>query len=58
LIYNARGEFYHPSNAYDLVDDFKDIDKGAEHDPVFDCKRSIYSTWQMMKKLTHLKYPE
>lgn len=58
LICNARGVFYRPSEVYDLVEDYKDVEKGAEHDPVFDCKRSIYSTWQMMKKLTHLKYPE
>ena len=58
LICNARGVFYCSSEAYDLVEDYKNIEQGAEHDPVFDCKRSIYSTWQMMKKLTHLKYPE
>lgn len=58
LICNARGVFYRPSEVYDLVEDYKDVERGAEHDPVFDCKRSIYSTWQMMKKLTHLKYPE
>ena len=58
LICNARGVFYCPSEAYNLVEDYKNIEQGAEHDPVFDCKRSIYSTWQMMKKLTHLKYPE
>lgn len=39
--------------AYSLTTDYKDItdDEGAAHDPVFDCKRSIYSTWQMMKKI-------
>lgn len=58
LICNARGVFYYPEKAYDLVEDYKDVEKGAEHDPVFDCKRSIYSTWQMMKKLKCLKYPE
>lgn len=58
LICNARGVFYCPTEAYNLVEDYKNIEQGAEHDPVFDCKRSIYSTWQMMKKLTHLKYPE
>lgn len=58
LICNARGVFYCQSEAYNLVEDYKNIEQGAEHDPVFDCKRSIYSTWQMMKKLTHLKYPE
>ena len=33
----------------------KNVEKGAEHDPVFDCNRSIYSTWQMMRKLDFLK---
>lgn len=38
--------------AYALTMDYKDIaDEGAAHDPIFDCKRSIYSTWQMMKKI-------
>ena len=55
LIYKARGEYYDPSKAYYLVEDYKNIEKGAEHDPVFDCNRSIYSTWQMMRKLDFLK---
>lgn len=38
--------------AYVLTIDYQDIvDKDAAHDPIFDCKRSIYSTWQMMKKI-------
>lgn len=39
--------------AYSLTTDYKDItdDEGAAHDPIFDCKRSIYSTWQMMQKI-------
>lgn len=38
--------------AYALTTDYKDIaDEGAAHDPIFDCKRSIYSTWQMMTKI-------
>ena len=38
--------------AYAMTTDYKDItDEGAAHDPIFDCKRSIYSTWQMMKKI-------
>lgn len=38
--------------AYAQTTDYKDIaDEGAAHDPLFDCKRSIYSTWQMMKKI-------
>ena len=55
LIYKAREEPYNPSKAYYLVEDYKNIEKGAEHDPVFDCNRSIYSTWQMMRKLGFLK---
>lgn len=55
LICKARGWSYDPSKAYDLVEDYKNIEKGAEHDPVFDCNRSIYSTWQMMRKLDFLK---
>lgn len=35
--------------AYRLVDEYGG--DGAQHDPVFDCKRSIYSTWQMMQML-------
>lgn len=55
LIYKAKGESYVPSKAYNLVEDYTNIEKGAEHDPVFDCKRSIYSTWQLMRMLDCLK---
>ena len=55
LIYKAKGESYVPSKAYNLVEDYKNIEKGAEHDPVFDCKHSIYSTWQLMRMLDCLK---
>ena len=55
LIYKAKGESYVPSKAYNLVEDYKNIEKGAEHDPVFDCKRNIYSTWQLMRMLDCLK---
>lgn len=38
--------------AYQQTRDYKDImDDGAAHDPLFDCKRSIYSTWQIMRRL-------
>ena len=57
LICNARGWSYDPSKVYNLVEDYKNIEKGAEHDPVFDCNRSIYSTWQLMRKLDCLKFP-
>lgn len=55
LICKVRGWSYDPSKAYGLVEDYKNVEKGAEHDPVFDCNRSIYSTWQMMRKLDCLK---
>ena len=55
LIYKAKGESYVPIKAYNLVEDYTNIEKGAEHDPVFDCKRSIYSTWQLMRMLDCLK---
>ena len=38
--------------AYKQTQDYQDIaDDGAAHDPIFDCKRSIYSAWQMMKRM-------
>ena len=55
VICNAREEPYVSSKAYNLVEDYKNIENGAEHDPVFDCNRSIYSTWQMMRVLDCLK---
>ena len=55
VICNAREEPYVSSKAYNLVEDYKNIENGAEHDPVFDCNRSIYSTWQMMRLLDCLK---
>ena len=55
LIYKAKGETYVPRKAYNLLEDYKNIEKGAEHDPEFDCNRSIYSTWQLMRKLDCLK---
>ena len=55
VICNAREEPYVSSKAYNLVEDYKNMENGAEHDPVFDCNRSIYSTWQMMRLLDCLK---
>ena len=55
LIYKAKGESFVPIKAYNLVEDYTNIEKGAEHDPVFDCKRSIYSTWQMMRLLDRVQ---
>ena len=38
--------------AYQLVEEYDG--PGEPHNPVFDCKRSIFSTWQMMKRLSSL----
>lgn len=38
--------------AQKLTQDYKDVvGADAAHDPVFDCKRSIYTTWQLMTEL-------
>ena len=58
LIYNSSNLPYDSSKIYELVEDYKDIAEGTEHDPVFDCKRSIYSTWQLMRKLASMTRPE
>lgn len=45
-----------PKKAYALVEPYQG--NGALHDPVFDCKRSIYSSWQMNKHLQCLSKKE
>lgn len=45
----VSGKEYNEKEAYTLVENYEG--KGEAHDPVFDCKRSIYSAWQMMKNL-------
>lgn len=42
-----------PCKAYELVERYKD-GEGVTHTPVYDCKKSIYSTWQMMQKMREL----
>lgn len=49
IILDAAQQPYDPSRAYSLVEPYEG--EGVAHDPIFDCKRSIYSTWQMMKHL-------
>lgn len=49
-ICDANGTEFRQKDAYKLVEDYAD-EKGVPHDPVFDCKRSIYSAWQMMKHM-------
>ena len=49
IILDAAQQPYDPSRAYSLVEPYEG--EGVAHDPIFDCKRSIYSTWQMMKHM-------
>ena len=49
IILDAAQQPYDPSRAYSLVEPYEG--DGVAHDPIYDCKRSIYSTWQMMKHL-------
>ena len=55
LICDLTGTEFNPRDAYKLVDEYGG--QGQPHSPVFDCKRSIYSTWQMMKHLRCLSVP-
>lgn len=62
ILWDAAGVNEEPFNlekAYALTTDYKDItdDEGAAHDPLFDCRRSIYSTWQMMQKMREVYAP-
>ena len=49
IILDAAQQPYDPNRAYSLVEPYEG--EGVAHDPIYDCKRSIYSTWQMMKHL-------
>ena len=49
LLCDKSGAEFDPERAYLLVDQYEG--DGEAHDPIFDCKKSIYSTWQMMKHL-------
>ena len=49
IILDTALQPFDPSRAYSLVEPYEG--EGVAHDPIFDCKRSIYSTWQMMKHL-------
>lgn len=52
MICNKAGVEFEDKKAYQLVDEYDG--PGEPHNPVFDCKRSIFSTWQMMKYLRSL----
>lgn len=49
IICDKAGVELDDNRAYLLVDEYDG--PGEPHNPVYDCKRSIYSTWQMMKHL-------
>lgn len=51
-ICRLSGAEFAPDKAYDLVDAYEA--SGAAHDPLYDCRKSIHSTWQMMKNLSCL----
>lgn len=48
-ICERAGSEFNQKDAYKMVDEYSG--DGAAHDPVYDCQRSIYSTWQMMQML-------
>ena len=52
IICDNAGVELDDSKAYLLVDEYDG--PGEPHNPVYDCRRSIYSTWQMMKHLKSL----
>lgn len=52
VLCDLAGVDFDPSRAYLMVDNYDG--KGNVHDPIFDCKCSIWSTWQMMKHLRGL----
>ena len=49
---NALNDNFSVDWAYQQTKDYKDVvNDGVAHDPLYDCKRSIYSTWQIMHQL-------
>lgn len=54
IICNLAEDIFDEKDAYKLVDEYEG--KGSVHEPIYDCQRSIYSTWQMMKHLQCLKH--
>lgn len=51
LICDVAGTNFDPKKAYGLVESYDDVESGSTHDPIYDCKRSIFATWQMMNYL-------
>ena len=52
IICDKAGVEFDTKRAYQLVDEYDG--PGEPHNPVYDCQRCIYSTWQMMKHLKSL----
>lgn len=52
IICTLAGTEFDPRKAYTMVDPYPGA--GAAHEPLYDCRRSIYSTWQMMKHISCL----
>lgn len=52
IVCGKAGVDFDERKAYQLVEKYDG--PGEPHNPVFDCKRSIFSTWQMMKRLRGL----
>ncbi len=55
LICDITDTEFIPDRAYKMVDDYTGPNGAAAHDPLFDCMRSIHTTWQMMNHLRCLK---
>lgn len=47
---------FNAERAYAMVEKYSG--KGAQHTPVYDCKRSINSTWQMLQHLRCVRYDQ
>lgn len=54
IICDATDTEFDAKKAYSLVEEYTDY-VGVPHDPIYDCRKSIYSTWQMMKHLRTIK---
>lgn len=53
ILCERNGVVFDPKTAYNLVEEYTPSSFTGDHlhNPIFDCKRSVYSTWQMMKQL-------
>lgn len=56
IVCDKAGVDFDERKAYQVVEEYDG--HGEPHNPVFDCKRSIFSTWKMMKHLRSLNIPK